>query len=549
MIRIIKNVPIKNILQRSQSSTNIPTTSKTIPKLSDINFSNPQFAFKNKSFMILIRTSLVFTICQIRPFVVNAERMLKLSYKLLGETITNPLLKLTFFGHFCAGEDEKSIRPTVQFLEQNGIGSILDYAAESDIEETIVTNQTTTHTGSEIERQIDTAVVSREYDYKNEEMCDTHAETFRQCIKSVHNVSPTGFAAIKCTALGDPELLKRASIALQELRKLFVKLDKENTGFVKRDDFLATFANIVENSDVNQYFDSIDVDRDGKIDYVEWSNGIPVEDLHLLTEHCTVAGPLKASVLNGKEVQLLKRTKERIYSLAELAESLGVRLMIDAEHTYFQPAIDSITNGLTKTFNKPGKQPVIFSTYQMYLKDSRHRLLTDMERAKKGNYTFAAKLVRGAYMSLERAHAELHDLPDPILDSIEETHKNYNNAIKDILMEIKDGKEMEIMIATHNQKSVEAALECMVHNNIPKSKGIYFGQLLGMSDHLTFTLGAAGYKAYKYVPYGKVKEVMPYLLRRAQENADALSGAKYERGLINKEIVYRFKNAFGLAKQ
>ena len=110
------------------------------------------------------------------------------------------------------------------------------------------------------------------------------------------------------------------------------------------------------------------------------------------------------AALDANEVKLVKQMRERIYKLAKLAKDLGVRLMIDAEHTYFQPAIDNITVDLAKKYNND--YPVIFSTYQMYLKDSRQRLKTDIERAKKGNYKFAAKLVRGAYMVLERQRAK-----------------------------------------------------------------------------------------------------------------------------------------------
>ena len=101
--------------------------------------------------------------------------------------------------------------------------------------------------------------------------------------------------------------------------------------------------------------------------------------------------------------------------------------MIDAEHTYFQPAIDNITIDLSQKYNK--QYPVIFSTYQMYLKDSTHRLIMDIERAKKCKYCFAAKLVRGAYMVLERGRAKEMEYEDPIHDSVEMTHENYNNAL------------------------------------------------------------------------------------------------------------------------
>jgi proline dehydrogenase len=507
-------------------------------KRSPIDFSDPRLSFKNKSFGELLRGKFVFTACQIQPLVNHSERLIKLSYKIIGLHITNFVLKSTFFGHFCAGEDEESVRPTVKRLENSGVGSILDYAAEADVEE-------------DKEKEVKPAVSSsssssrskiqgRVYDYKNEEMCEIHLKTFTKAINSVKNVSPTGFAAIKCTALGNPELLKRVSSTLVEIRKLFHAIDKDNTGFVTKEQFIETFSNKVEGHDISQYFENWDKDGDGRVDYIEWTNGLKIEELHFLAAHSTVRSEkLSKAVLNEEERELLKKMKERVHSLAQLAKDLGVRLMIDAEHTYFQPAIDNITNELSKKYNKSGTFPAIFSTYQMYLKDSYHRLITDMDRAKKGNYKFAAKLVRGAYMVLERQYAADNGLPDPINDNIGITHDNYNRALTEAISRISKGDDIEIMIASHNQQSVELAVKTMTENNLPPSAGVYFGQLMGMSDHLTFALGSHGYKAYKYVPYGKVQEVMPYLIRRAQENSSALSGAKTELYMTRQELTRR----------
>jgi proline dehydrogenase len=154
--------------------------------------------------------------------------------------------------------------------------------------------------------------------------------------------------------------------------------------------------------------------------------------------------------------------------------------MIDAEHTYFQPAIDNITTDLIKKFNR--EYPVIFSTYQMYLKDSSQRLLIDAERAKKGNYCFAAKLVRGAYMVLESARAVTMKYDNPIHESLNDTHNNYNGAVKMLISSIAAGHRVEVMIATHNQHSVELALHAMEENALPPTSSVYFGQLLGMCN-------------------------------------------------------------------
>jgi proline dehydrogenase len=157
---------------------------------------------------------------------------------------------------------------------------------------------------------------------------------------------------------------------------------------------------------VDMVFDSCDVDRDDKLYFLEWIDGLNFTELEAIvcSTKSSSKNPLLKASLSVDELKLLVNLRTRVYVLAQLASDLGVRLMIDAEHTYFQPAIDNITTDLEKKYNR--KYPVIFSTYQMYLKDASSRLKTDLERSKKFNYCFAAKLVRGAYMVLEKKRAE-----------------------------------------------------------------------------------------------------------------------------------------------
>lgn len=470
----------------------------------------------------------------------NAHSLISYSYKIFGDSITNAVLKKTFFGHFCAGENEDDIRPTVKLLEANGIGSILDYAAESDAAEEESPKKTEV-------QNVDTIVVvkgplvqSRTYDFTTEAACDKYMSIFENCIRSVKAVSPTGFAAIKVTALGDPALLERMSVAIVELHKLFMKFDSDQTGVVTRDQFTVAYNKFfLGGEDVDVIFDSMDTDKDGDVDYIEWTNNIQIEDLYKLTSLCRVSGALAAATLTEVEREMVKRMRGRLYRLASLAQELGVRVFIDAEHSYFQPAIDNLTVDLQKRYNTT--YPAVYGTYQMYLKNSRNRLFTDLERARKGNYKFALKVVRGAYMVMERQRAAAAGLPDIIFPTIEDTHANYNEAVKELLHRIAAGQDVEVMLATHNQASIESAVATMAELKLSPDCGVYFGQLLGMSDHLTYGLGKSGFKAYKYVPYGTVKEVMPYLIRRAQENSGMLGGAVNEINLVKRELSRRLK--------
>jgi proline dehydrogenase len=231
-------------------------------------------------------------------------------------------------------------------------------------------------------------------------------------------------------------------------------------------------------------------------------------------------------------------------TLGEAAAKAGVRLLIDAEQVRYQPAIDNLVLELQRQFNVEDK-PIIYNTYQCYLKDSPERLRTDVQRAERFNYHFGAKLVRGAYMESEREVAELSGLPDPIHESIEATHQCYNDSVNFLLRHsVESDKMAELMCATHNQESIEKAIDAMNEYGIDrKGSTICFAQLYGMSDHLTFNLGKHGYRAYKYVPYGEVHEVMPYLLRRARENSAIVGGATLELNMIMQELRSRFKLA------
>ena len=502
-----------------------------------IDFNDSEESFRSKSTISILRALLVFKVSR-WPFIVrHADTMLKISYSSLGETATNAILKYSFYGHFCAGEDISEVKRTIDYLERNGIGSIMDYAAESDLQE------------AEKERgprEFDTPSnlsSSRTYSYLDETLCDERAAIFEKCIRAVHKVSPTGFAAIKITALGNPKLLERMSAAIIEIRKLFEKFDKSGDGYVSKENFLRGYAEYFTGGEEEalKAFQLADTEADNRLDVAEWSSALVLDNLGAVVQLCKNKGPLSAAVLDEEEMELVRKMLARANRLSKIAHSLGVRLMIDAEHTYFQPAIDHVTHKLAKRFNK--EAPIIFNTYQLYLTDSHDRVHTDMLKAQREGYHFACKVVRGAYMTLERERAREKGYQDPILPSLEATHHNYDGTVAHLLRSIGRGENVEVMLATHNQGSIEKALleiEAMERSGGVGAKSarrkVYFGQLLGMADHLTFNLGNRRFNSYKYVPYGRVDEVLPYLIRRAQENGDLLGGSSHESSLLFAEL-------------
>jgi proline dehydrogenase len=267
-----------------------------------------------------------------------------------------------------------------------------------------------------------------------------------------------------------------------------------------------------------------------------------------MAKGCRNQGPFFNAAINDEEINLMNAMFVRVEELADLADKLNVRLMIDAEHSYFQPAIDNIVLKLQRKYNRNGKA-LIFNTFQCYLKDSQDKVREHIARSEKENWEFAAKIVRGAYMVLERQRAKEMNYNSPIHDTIDDTHKNYNEVVKIVTSRksVREGKsKVNMLVASHNQRSIELTIEEMHLANIsPKDGGVYFGQLLGMSDHITFTLGKCGYTAYKYVPYGPIHEVIPYLIRRAQENKGIMSGTGAERSMLTSELKRRL---FSLGK-
>ena len=166
--------------------------------------------------------------------------MLQISRKIVGDTITDGVLKQTMFGHFCAGADEKGIQPAIADLAKAGIGSILDFAAE-DGGDSIDGDKgkASVMKASMIADDIidDETPKVRIYDYESEAKCDRHVETFKQCINTVSNFKADGYAAIKVTALGNPKLLERMSLAIVEAQNLFAKFDSGGDGTIHRDEF------------------------------------------------------------------------------------------------------------------------------------------------------------------------------------------------------------------------------------------------------------------------------------------------------------------------
>ena len=243
------------------------------------------------------------------------------------------------------------------------------------------------------------------------------------------------------------------------------------------------------------------------------------------------------ATLSVNETAEWKRVEERISKVCEAAAAANQPVFIDAEESWIQQAIDDLANANMEKLNK--NKAIVYNTYQLYRKDRLAYLQQTFKNAKNKGFHVGAKLVRGAYMEKERERAITNKYPSPIQDTKEDTDKDYDLALDLCLANI---DIMAVCAGSHNEKSSLHLVELMSKNNIPKTDTrIYFSQLLGMSDHISYNLSTEGYNVAKYVPYGPVKEVLPYLIRRAQENTSVKGQTGRELALIIKEKERRKK--------
>jgi len=230
-----------------------------------------------------------------------------------------------------------------------------------------------------------------------------------------------------------------------------------------------------------------------------------------------------------------KRNLDLINDICQVAKDNLVPILIDAEESWIQDEIDIITENLMAKFNK--ETTIVFHTIQLYRKDRLDYLKKIHKIAKAKNYKIGLKLVRGAYMEKERNRAIKYGYESPIHNTKKDSDKDFNLALEYCINNI---NEIEIFLGTHNENSCILLTELMIKNNLKKNDSrIHFSQLLGMSDHISFNLSEKGYNVSKYVPFGPIKEMIPYLIRRAEENSSVKGQTTRELSLLNKELERR----------
>ncbi|XP_042344803.1 proline dehydrogenase 1, mitochondrial [Plectropomus leopardus] len=535
-----------------------------------VDFDQTQGAYKSKDSLELLRSLVVFKLCSYDFLVDKNKEIMDLGKKVLGQKAFEKFMKMTFYGQFVAGEDHMAIRPLIQKNQAFGVGSVLDYSVEEDISQEEAEQKEMDSCVSAAEKQKKGedhrekkykahkqfgdrrggVTGARTYFYADEAKCDQHMETFIKCIKASGGSAMDGFSAIKMTALGRPQFLLQFSEVLVKWRRFFTFLASQQGNdsmealeqrleLKQMQEFLTKLG---AKGDFYGWFTGMKEELSGTIDMLDWNSLI--DDRTKISDLLVVPNvelgelePLLEKFTEEEEKQM-KRMLQRMDVLVKHAIENNVRLMVDAEQTYFQPAISRLTLEMQRIYNK--EKPVIFNTYQCYLKEAYDNVTMDVELSRREGWHFAAKLVRGAYMYQERERAKDIGYEDPINPDYESTNVMYHRCLDYVLDEIALNRNANVMVASHNEDTVKHTLRRMNELGLlPTENKVYFGQLLGMCDQISFPLGQAGFPVYKYVPYGPVNEVMPYLSRRAQENRGFMKGAQKERELLWKELKRR----------
>jgi proline dehydrogenase len=235
--------------------------------------------------------------------------------------------------------------------------------------------------------------------------------------------------------------------------------------------------------------------------------------------------------LNEQEKKEWERVVDRYEKVAKACYDKDECLLVDAEESWMQRAADDLMESLMEKYNK--EKVIIFSTLQLYRHDRLDYLKGLHQRAKQKGFKIGMKLVRGAYMEKERERAQLKNYEDPICANKAETDKNFNDVLKYMFENLSD---MAIFCGTHNEESSYLLMDLIENSKYEKTdRRLWFGQLYGMSDNISFNLAEQGFNVAKYLPFGPVKDVMPYLIRRAEENTSVAGQTNRELDLITAE--------------
>ncbi len=240
-------------------------------------------------------------------------------------------------------------------------------------------------------------------------------------------------------------------------------------------------------------------------------------------------------VIDNETAKAIQFFKDSVGKLCKTAFENDIPIMIDAEDSWYQPFVDQVVTGMMEKYNK--EKAIVYNTLQMYRTDRLAYLKDALIKAEAGNYYLGMKFVRGAYMEKERLRASEKGYPSPIQPDKSATDQNYDDGIAFSVAHL---DRISVFNGSHNENSNRLLTELMEKQGLARNeKKIWFSQLYGMSDHISFNLASEGYNVTKYIPYGPVRNILPYLIRRAEENTSIAGQTGRELALLEKERLRR----------
>ena len=299
----------------------------------------------------------------------------------------------------------------------------------------------------------------------------------------------------------------------------------------------------VEAKEGDASFDEVTEQFIKAVEFAATQNNVPfisvkltgLSSMHLL-ERLNEAPRLRSGIHDSESDDAAwNRLKERMHVICEVAATNNIGILIDAEETWIQDPIDRMAIELMGVYNK--EKVVVYNTYQLYRSDRLHFLKISHKIAAEGNFILGAKLVRGAYMEKERARAASMGYASPIQVDKAATDADFDAGVEFCLEHLDN---IALIVASHNEASNLKCAQMMQDKGLPNNHPrIHFSQLYGMSDHISFNMASEGYQVSKYLPFGPLQDVIPYLMRRAQENSSVNGQTNRELLLIRQEIARR----------
>lgn len=331
------------------------------------------------------------------------------------------------------------------------------------------------------------------------------------------------------------ETLEKTSFTVENLAKFNVKVILDygvegKEGEANFDNTVQEFLNVIEYAanQPNIPFISVKLTGFARFDLLEKINRLSDYDK-------VISGKIALEKLDASEKAEWERVVNRLFTICQLASRSNVGVLIDAEETWIQNSVDAVATQMMQQFNI--EKAIIFNTAQLYRHDRLQFVKDCSAFAKENNFIPALKLVRGAYMEKERKRAAEMNYPSPINETKTETDAEFNAAVEFC---INPANDVHIVMGSHNEHSNLYATQLMEKYGLPLNNNrIHFSQLFGMSDNITFNLANAGCNVSKYLPFGPLKDVIPYLMRRAQENSSVNGQTGRELLLIRKELKRR----------